>query len=118
MADQTPQHREKYPGYKFQPLRKAEKIKMREEREREKEAAKREKEFRGAAARSARRKARPRASPATTANKLLASEPGQPNPLGMSTYPNAHGANITEGIDAGMRVFWAGAPGQRESSGR
>jgi hypothetical protein len=91
---------------------------MREEREREKEAAKREKEFRGAAARSARRKARSRASPATTANKLLGSDPGQHNAIRRLTYPSAHGANITEGINAGTRVFWAGAPGQRESSGR
>lgn len=34
-----------YPGYKFQPLRKADKIKIKEEKEREKEAARREKEL-------------------------------------------------------------------------
>ena len=39
------QHQEKYPGYKFQPLRKADKIRIREEKEREKNAAKREKEL-------------------------------------------------------------------------
>lgn len=34
-----------YPGYKFQPLRKADKLKLREEKEREKEAARREKDL-------------------------------------------------------------------------
>lgn len=34
-----------YPGYKFKPLRKADKIKLREEKEREKEAMRREKEL-------------------------------------------------------------------------
>jgi len=39
------QHAAMYPGYKFKPLRKADKIKIREEKEREKEAMRREKEL-------------------------------------------------------------------------
>nr|XP_019049443.1 hypothetical protein I302_03232 [Kwoniella bestiolae CBS 10118]OCF28373.1 hypothetical protein I302_03232 [Kwoniella bestiolae CBS 10118] len=61
------EHQKKYPDYKFQPMRKADKIRQREEREREKEELKRQKEAEKQAGKAKRhqRRQRNRVSPSS-----------------------------------------------------
>ncbi|KAL7419249.1 hypothetical protein Q5752_006086 [Cryptotrichosporon argae] len=95
------EHLEKYPGYKFQPLRKAEKLKMREEREREREAAKQEKELQRSATRGNRRsRARTRVSPISLPYS------SRPAPLGRSL---SYGARSPAGAIPGPGMFLADA---------
>ncbi|KAK6905910.1 hypothetical protein I203_106745 [Kwoniella mangroviensis CBS 8507] len=61
------EHQKKYPDYKFQPMRKADKIRQREEREREREELKRQKEAEKQAGKAKRhqRRQRNRVSPSS-----------------------------------------------------
>ncbi|WVQ97605.1 hypothetical protein IAU59_004719 [Kwoniella sp. CBS 9459] len=68
------EHQKRYPDYKFQPMRKADKIRQREEREREKEEQKRQKEREKQAGKAKRReRTRTRLSPTSPYSVLNAS---------------------------------------------
>lgn len=54
MATEPSQHQKNFPDYKFQPMRRSDKLKQREEREREKEMIRKRKEVRGLGTRESR----------------------------------------------------------------
>ncbi|ORY29345.1 hypothetical protein BCR39DRAFT_174618 [Naematelia encephala] len=103
------EHQRKYPGYKFQPLRKAEKIKLREEREREKEAVRREKEIMRSGGRSQRARTRTRLSPSSPYSVLPPGSMTRPPP---AVARSLSFSGVPEGQTlANQSVFWAGVGG-------
>ncbi|RXK39761.1 hypothetical protein M231_02954 [Tremella mesenterica] len=97
------EHQEKYPGYKFQPLRRADKIKLREEREREREALRRERDQSRSTGRSRKPKAKTRAS---TGSPYTVHPPDRQSALA-SQYLTYDTSDASPG-----KGFRHGAPGQ------
>ncbi|EIW72397.1 hypothetical protein TREMEDRAFT_72754 [Tremella mesenterica DSM 1558] len=91
------------PGYKFQPLRRADKIKLREEREREREALRRERDQSRSTGRSRKPKAKTRAS---TGSPYTVHPPDRQSALA-SQYLTYDTSDASPG-----KGFRHGAPGQ------
>ncbi|WVF70300.1 hypothetical protein IAT40_005089 [Kwoniella sp. CBS 6097] len=92
------EHQKKYPDYKFQPMRKADKIRQREEREREKEEVKRQKEREKQAGKAKRReRTRTRLSPTSPYSVLNTARRPDLKTVGRS---------LSYSEDSGSRVNW------------